>query len=109
MITQRRTKLLLVDASDSDADLFDTFLEEAAPYEFEVVRAKTLAEATAFLETGAAGAVVDPGLPDADGLRVIERMATVSPTVALIVLSGDEDDETGVATIATEASAVTLK
>jgi diguanylate cyclase (GGDEF)-like protein/PAS domain S-box-containing protein len=104
-VAEGRATLLLVEASDSDAGLFETVLEEAAPSAFKIVRAATLADARSFLETNTADcALVDLGLPDAEGLEVVEKLAAVSPAVALIVLTGLEDDELGVATIATGAS-----
>jgi diguanylate cyclase (GGDEF)-like protein len=100
-----RTRLLLVVNVDSDANRFDAMLEEAAPAAFEVVRATTLAEATSYLASKTADCVVvDLGLPDAAGVEIIEVLAARSPAVALIGLTGRDDDELGVATIETGAS-----
>lgn len=103
--TVRRTTLLLVGDSDSDADRFDGILAEAAPLEFEVVRATTLADATSYLETQTVDcAVVDFALPNAQGLDIIETLAVHSPAVPLVLLTDNEDDEFGVATTTTGAS-----
>ena len=49
-------------------------------------------------------AVVDLGLPDAEALAIIETLAARSPAVALVALTGRDDDELGVATIEAGAS-----
>jgi diguanylate cyclase (GGDEF)-like protein len=103
--TERRTRVLLVENVDEDAQRFDAMLEAAAPAAFEVVRATTLAEATTYLETETAECVlVDLGLPDAEGVEIIETLAWRSPAVALIGLTGRDDDELGVVTLETGAS-----
>jgi diguanylate cyclase (GGDEF)-like protein len=100
----RRTALLLIEPDDSDAELFDLMIQQAAPSAFEIARATSLLEATSYLRTrGADCVVVDLGLPDATGLEVIEALASRSPAVALIALNDREDDELAVATIATGA------
>src|SRR5579863_4883237 len=74
--TTRRTRLLLVVNGESDASRFDAMLEAAAPAGFEVVRATTLAEAIAYLQTKTADCVlVDLGPPDAEGVEIIEALA----------------------------------
>jgi diguanylate cyclase (GGDEF)-like protein/PAS domain S-box-containing protein len=76
-----------------DADLFSVMLEETAPGVFDVARAATLEEATAYLQASQADcALVDLGLPDADGARVIAVLAIEAPAVALIALTAGDDD-----------------
>jgi diguanylate cyclase (GGDEF)-like protein/PAS domain S-box-containing protein len=103
--TERRTRLLLVEASDADADLFDVILHGAAPAAFEVVRTATLADATAFLRTKTADcAIVGVGLPDSDDLEIVETVVVGWPAVALVVLTDQEDDALGEAALKTGAS-----
>jgi DNA-binding NarL/FixJ family response regulator len=101
----KRTSLLLLQAGDAGADLFDAMLEQVAPWAFEVVRTTTLAGAMSYLETRIAECiVVDLGLPDAEGLEVIETLATIAPTAALIVLTDSDDSDLGLTAIETGAS-----
>ena len=107
--TARRTTLLLIEDSDpdrqADAAGFDTILEEAAPDAFEVARAATLTEARSHLENKATDcALIDLRLTDAERVEIVKTLATGAPAVALIVLTGSEDDDLGVATIEAGAS-----
>ncbi len=90
------TMLLLVEELDSVAARFDAVLEQAAPAAFEVARATTLAEALAYLEAQNADcAIVDVDTPDAHSRDVLDALAAASPTVALVALTGADNDEIG--------------
>ncbi|HEV7524523.1 MAG TPA: diguanylate cyclase, partial [Acidimicrobiia bacterium] len=96
----RPTTLLLIEEGDADAELFGAILRDAAPAEFEVVRATTLDEAISYLETKTADcAVVDVELAKTGDLEVIETLAARSPRIALVALTDRDDDEIGVATL----------
>jgi diguanylate cyclase (GGDEF)-like protein len=107
---ERRTKVLLVVQSDSDADLFEAILDAAVSSAFNVVQVSTVAQATSFLAaTTTVGttvdcAVVDLGFPDAEAIEIIETLAARAPAVALVALTDRDDDELGVATIEAGAS-----
>ncbi|HEX4982363.1 MAG TPA: EAL domain-containing protein [Ilumatobacteraceae bacterium] len=107
---ERRTKVLLVVQSDSDADLFEAILDAAGPTAFNVVRVSTLAQATSFVAAAATVgtpvdcAVVDLGCPDAEAIEIIETLSARSPAAALVALTRRDDDELGVATIEAGAS-----
>ncbi len=93
----RQITVLLIEDSDSDATHFDTMLQTAAPGEFVVTRATTLADATSYLRTITPDcAVIDLKLTDAEGVEIIEALAVVPAAVALIVLTGHADDELAV-------------
>ena len=101
----RRVQVLLIEDAESDALLFEFLLQEAAPGTFQVARATSLADATSYLEKNRPDcAVVDLGLADAEGVEVIEALSARWSAIALIVLTGREDDEIGLATI--EAGAI---
>ena len=103
--TDRRGTVLLVEGSDSDASLFGMMLEQAAPPAFDVERAITLAEATSCLAMRAFDCVVfGLRLPDGEGLSVLETLAALAPTVALIVLTDCAEDDLGAAAIEGGAS-----
>jgi diguanylate cyclase (GGDEF)-like protein/PAS domain S-box-containing protein len=98
--TERRTRLLLIEAKDCDAQRFGAVLEVAAPATFEVVRVTTLADAMSYLETKTADcALIDLVLPDAEGLDIVAALADLAPAVALVILTDREEDEVGLATI----------
>ena len=102
---EARVRVLLVEDNDSDADLFEVGLRDAATGSFEIARVGTLASARAFLEKNSvACAVVDLVLPDAEGVEVVSSLAACSPATALVVLTGREDDELGLATVEAGAS-----
>ena len=90
----RRTTVLLVPGSDSDADRFEAELARAAPSEFEVTRATTLAGARSNLETKSADCVaVDLALGAAEGTDLLELLAVGAPDVAFLGLTDCEEDE----------------
>jgi DNA-binding NarL/FixJ family response regulator len=65
----------------------------AAPGQFRVVRARTLAEARQFLQARAYSAVLtDLGLPDSVGLETLISLLAVSPDTPMLVLSGADDE-----------------
>ena len=100
----RRTTVLLFGVPDTDADLILAMLRQAAPGEFEVARADTLAEATTYLETTPASVVLlDLGSADMGGLEIVGTLTTRSPGGAVIVLGRGQDDDLGVAAIAAGA------
>src|SRR5580658_5437624 len=104
-LAARAITLLLIENSEADADSLGRMFDEAAPSGFEVATVTTLREAAAYLETTTPDCViVDLGLSDAEGLEVVETLAGSAPASALVVLTGRENDELGVATIETGAS-----
>ncbi|MGZ8724339.1 MAG: putative bifunctional diguanylate cyclase/phosphodiesterase, partial [Aeromicrobium sp.] len=102
---ERRTSVLLIGDCDADTDLFEAIIQETVSAEFEINWAASLDEATSYLDRATADcAVVDLGMPDAEALEVIETLAAHSPTVALVALTGGDNDEFGAATIEAGAS-----
>ena len=78
--------VLVVEDDDGDALLVEELLI-AADDSFKVVRARTMAEATArghHIDC----ALIDLGLPDAHGLQAVERFLAERPGVAVVVLTG---------------------
>lgn len=85
--------VLLVEDSDSDVRLLETFVERVAPGEFRLVRARTLAEAKRFLQRRPYSVVLaDLGLPDAQGLNALTTLLGVSPTTPVLVVTGADDE-----------------
>lgn len=93
---------------DSDAAPPRVLLVEDSPIQAKVVMAKlsaawdgalpahaaSLSEAIEALRAAAAFdcVLLDLGLPDADGLEALKRIRALAPEIAIVVLSGDEDE-----------------
>jgi serine phosphatase RsbU (regulator of sigma subunit) len=70
-------------------------LETAAP-ELELREAGTLAAALGQLPDGVACALLDLGLPDAIGLAGVRRLRDRAPAIAVVVLTGRDDEQLGI-------------
>ncbi len=87
--------MLLIEDDPGDALLIREALTEAAP-ELELREASTLAEATAQLPDGVACALLDLGLPDATGLDGVRRLRSQAPQIAVVVITGRDDEQLGI-------------
>lgn len=96
-----RAHVLLVEDDAGDAFLVQELLLEVAP-EISVVTVATLAEAERHIEV-ADCALLDLGLPDTQGLDGLVRLRRVAPDAAVLVLTGLDDVDRGVAAVATGA------
>lgn len=88
-------QLLLVEDDLGDAVLVQELLADAAP-QMEVVHVGTLREAEEILPGGLDCVLLDLGLPDAMGMEPVERLRRVAPDVALVVLTGHDDEHRGI-------------
>lgn len=80
--------VLHVEDSDDFASLVGALLEES---DFAVHRTRTLHEGERAVAEGSfACAFVDLGLPDARGLEAVTALRAASPSLPLVVLSGEE-------------------
>jgi two-component system, cell cycle response regulator len=85
-------KVLLVEDNDIDADLTQDLLSEWSMEEFQITRARTLAEGFSFLSRERFDAVLlDLSLPDTFGLPTVRQVHAMNPTVPVVVLSGVTD------------------
>jgi signal transduction histidine kinase len=94
-------QVLLIEDNPGDARLLQDMLKESGSLKFEVTQCSTLADASNHLATAMADIVlvlVDLGLPDANGLDAVRKVHTLAGRIALIVLTGLDDE-----TIATQA------
>jgi len=86
------TKVLLVEDNDVDAQLTQDLLSEWCTEEFQITRAKTLGEGLTLLSRERFDAVLlDLSLPDAFGLPTVREVLATNPTIAVVVLSGVND------------------
>lgn len=87
--------MLLIEDDAGDALLIREALGEAAP-EFELREVRTLADAIECLPDGVSCALLDLGLPDATGLDSVRRLREHAPTVAVVVITGRDDEQLGI-------------
>lgn len=90
-------QLLLVEDDPGDALLVQSLLADPAP-NIDVMRVSTSQEAQEIL-SGSPGldcVLLDLGLPDAMGLEGLERLRAAAPDVAIVVLTGHDDEQRGV-------------
>ena len=92
-----RLSLLLVEDDDGDALLVESELELTGR-PVELSRARTLAEAHTALADGPACVLLDLGLPDSAGLDALRGVRAQSE-VAIVVLTGLDDEAQGVAAL----------
>jgi serine phosphatase RsbU (regulator of sigma subunit) len=100
--------VLLVEDDAGDALLVREALERAAP-ELELREAGTLAAALGQLPDGIACALLDLGLPDATGLDGVARLREQAPGVAVVVLTGRDDEQLGIAALGAGAQDYLVK
>ncbi|MEA3019848.1 MAG: hypothetical protein QOI47_1372 [Actinomycetota bacterium] len=92
--------ILVVEDNDGDARLLELMLREAFGSEVTVARAHSQSTAIAYLaEGGATCVLLDLGLPDSDGVDTVRRVASWAPSAAIVVFTGDDDANTGMAAV----------
>jgi serine phosphatase RsbU (regulator of sigma subunit) len=102
-----RLRVLLIEDDDGDALLVDEMLADTSvPVALERVETLTAALATPLT---ADCVLLDLQLPDAMGLGGLTRLAQHAPGVAVVVLTGQHDQATGVAAVAAGAQDYLVK
>jgi formate hydrogenlyase transcriptional activator len=92
-MTNQLLRILLVEDNAGDARLLREKLSSDPSGSIELTHVRRLNEAVAHLAKDEVDIVLlDMGLPDAHGLDSIRRIVAAAPDVALIVLTGFEDD-----------------
>ncbi|NGZ97003.1 MAG: hypothetical protein CV089_12950 [Nitrospira sp. WS110] len=85
-------KILLVEDNDVDARLTQDILAEWSLEQFEITHVSRLSDAFKHLARARFDAVLlDLSLPDGYGLSTVRQMQAANPTIAIIVLSGLND------------------
>jgi diguanylate cyclase (GGDEF)-like protein/PAS domain S-box-containing protein len=85
--------LLLVEDNPGDARLLLEMLNEAGPRTISLIMVGSMREAEQHLAEHTVDIfLLDLGLPDAQGLRAVQRAHTAAPRIPLIVLTGLDDE-----------------
>ncbi|OGJ91381.1 MAG: hypothetical protein A2268_07955 [Candidatus Raymondbacteria bacterium RifOxyA12_full_50_37] len=93
-----RFNLLLIDGNPDDASAIKELIGESD--ELDLVHADRLSIGLEHLSQGGVDLVLlDLGLPDSQGLNTLAKVATRTPSVPIVVLTGCEDDEISLVTL----------
>ncbi len=90
----RTVSVLLIEDNPADAQLVSTALSESLAGRFRLQLADSLAAALPCLAAGGVDVVLlDPGLPDSDGLDTLAAIHRAAPHTPVVVLSGSTDEQ----------------
>lgn len=95
---RKEIQVLLIEDNPDDAETIGEYLSESRATAFRLTTVARLAEAVAHVREGKEADVVllDLELPDADGFEGLERLRAESPQLPIVVLTGLDNQETGV-------------
>lgn len=97
---QRPIKILLVESDREYLDELRERLSTVRQVDLDIEWAGELSEALARLTEGGIDAILlDLDLPDSSGMVTFERAYAFAPTVPIIVLTAEADEEVGIATV----------
>jgi PAS domain S-box-containing protein len=89
-------RVLLIEDNPGDARLIRAMLAEGPSRRWQLVHVERLATALPLLVAGTSDVVLlDLSLPDAQGLETVERVQAAAPEVPIVVLTGLDDEATG--------------
>lgn len=89
-------EILLVEDDSGDAELLYELLEQVPNMQFDVTHVKRLAEATKQTNVEPYDVILlDLALPDSEGMNTIRTMVGAAPSIPIVVLTGNNDEETG--------------
>lgn len=104
-------RILIVDDNAGDARLAQVALASAPtslPYQVTIV--ETLADAVLIVGRQVFdAALLDMGLPDCRGIETVQRFIAAAPRLPVVVLTGIDDDETGLAAVSVGAQDYLIK
>jgi DNA-binding response OmpR family regulator len=95
-----RLRVLIVEDNPADVDLVRDALPETGLMRFHSESVPRLSAALARLAAGGIDFVItDLGLPDSQGLATFRRLHQAAPALPIIVLTGNDDQETAIAAV----------
>jgi PAS domain S-box-containing protein len=93
-------KVLLVEDSRAEADLLRELLPSTGPVLFEFEAVSRLSEALEALKAKKLDvALLDLGLPDSQGLSTFTKLRQAAPDLAVVVLTGNSDQELAISAL----------
>ncbi|HEY2775948.1 MAG TPA: ATP-binding protein [Candidatus Binatia bacterium] len=96
-MTQEPIRILLVEDDEDDAFLLQRALTKTAPGQFAISRVGTLEAARRSLISAPFHVVLsDLSLPDSRGFETFEKIHETDPEVAVVVLTGNDDERLAV-------------
>jgi signal transduction histidine kinase len=85
--------VLLIEDNPGDARLVRETLNEQGPHNAELIHVGCMSEAEEYLAKHAVDVILlDPGLPDAQGLEAVRRAHAAAPGITLVVLTHLDDE-----------------
>jgi serine phosphatase RsbU (regulator of sigma subunit) len=100
--------VLLVEDDEGDAFLVRELLIDAGS-QVELLRARSVSEASAVLPGSVDCVLLDLGLPDATGLDALTAVLELAPSIAVLVLTGLSDEHRGTEAVAVGAQDYLVK
>jgi DNA-binding response OmpR family regulator len=95
-----KLRILVVEDNPADADFIHEMLPESGTVSFHIESVSRLSEALTRMETKDIDLVLlDLGLPDSQGLQTFHEVRKGAPDIPVIVLTGTDDHELGVAAV----------
>src|SRR5580704_3404842 len=86
-------KVLVVEDNAGDARLLREMLDEEGSHDLEMTHVECMKDAETHLAVNDVDIILlDLGLPDATGLAAVRRTHSAAPHVALVVLTGLDDE-----------------
>jgi len=93
-------RILLVEDNPGDADLIQEMLPAGDDSEFAVHCVSRLADAVSHLrERETDLALLDLDLPDSNGIETVRIARQAAPTLPIVVLTGNQDEQIGIAAV----------
>ena len=93
-------RVLLVEDNAADAAFLESVLEERDQNWFELTRVERLSEGLSCLAHQQFNVLLlDLSLPDSFGLETVDRAHDAAPEVPIVVLTGNEDEATGIESV----------
>ena len=92
--------ILIIEDNPGDAELIQDMVSDNKTHVFRFAHVERLASALRHMKANATDLVMaDLGLPDSSGVETVTRIRRAVPHVPIVVLTGHDDEETGMAAV----------
>src|ERR1700746_3543905 len=94
---EEKINILLVEDNPGDAKLLDVYLKHSFTNTFSLSTAALLSKALEMMDANTFDIIIlDLSLPDSRGLDTFKKVYEHSPEIPIIVLTGLDDESTGI-------------